>query len=666
MVDSAKFSTFVNGGDLADADTVVGLRDGVNTRFTYSGGISPGTVVQVDEGGTGATTASGARTNLGLAIGSDVQAWSAVLDALSALSSTGFVAQTGASSFSDRTLTGTSNQIAIADGDGVSGNPTYTISSSLVLPGTITLGGNLTVAGYSVVSTAGGDIAITPDTTGQVIITNLQLATDMDVNEFAITNATTNGDVDIDTNGSGKVVINSTTGVDEIINDGTMATATAANLSTSTAIKNYVDSVAGGGFTVILTCLLGTTANLSGTYANGASGVGATLTNNSTQVALTIDGVLTQVGDRILVKDQTAADENGVYEVTTVGSGASNWVLTRTTDYDTAAEIIPGTLVPVSSGTVNGGSIWLETATVTTVGTDPIVFAQFAQPGGTYVTLATVQTISGAKTFSNNVVLSGSSTLDLNASTAVDSILDEDDMSSDSNTALATQQSIKSYVDSQVSSAGRLVSIQTITANGTWTRPSGVTSIVVQIVGGGGGSGGCATTGSSSVSCSGGGGGGGYSQKLIDVSALASETVTIGSGGAGGTAGATTGSTGGTTSFGALCTATGGSGGTGGVASFGGTAANGGDGGVGASGDVNLYGDDGGTGQVVQGQQAILANYGGGSYFAASRGADGATGTVSDGRLYGGGGAGIYLNPSKSAAAGSDGADGVCIVFEYS
>jgi hypothetical protein len=53
MVDNAKFSTFVNGGDLQAADVVVGLRSGVNYKFTYNGGISPGTVVQVDEGGTG-------------------------------------------------------------------------------------------------------------------------------------------------------------------------------------------------------------------------------------------------------------------------------------------------------------------------------------------------------------------------------------------------------------------------------------------------------------------------------------------------------------------------------------------------------------------------------------------------------------------------------------
>jgi len=180
----------------------------------------------------------------------------------------------------------------------------------------------------------------------------------------------------------GTFTIQGTVALDAVIDDNSFATATDRNVPTSESIKAYVDSVAGGGFTVILTCLIGTTANLTGTYANGVLGVGATLTNNSTQVALTIDGVLTQVADRILVKDQTSQLANGVYTVTTVGDGATDWVLTRATDYDTAAEIIPGTLVPVSSGTVNSGSTWLETATVTTVGTDPIVFSIYSQPGG--------------------------------------------------------------------------------------------------------------------------------------------------------------------------------------------------------------------------------------------------------------------------------------------
>ena len=64
-------------------------------------------------------------------------------------------------------------------------------------------------------------------------------------------------------------------------------------------------------------------------------GVGATLTNAGTQVALTIDGILMTVDKRVLIYNQTNGFENGVYTVTTVGTVSTNWVLTRATDADT-------------------------------------------------------------------------------------------------------------------------------------------------------------------------------------------------------------------------------------------------------------------------------------------------------------------------------------------
>jgi len=66
LVPDQKFSTFQDGGDLAVDDIIVGLRGGINTRFTYTGELPPGVIVPIANGGTGATTASGARTNLGL------------------------------------------------------------------------------------------------------------------------------------------------------------------------------------------------------------------------------------------------------------------------------------------------------------------------------------------------------------------------------------------------------------------------------------------------------------------------------------------------------------------------------------------------------------------------------------------------------------------------
>jgi hypothetical protein len=92
---------------------------------------------------------------------------------------------------------------------------------------------------------------------------------------------------------------------------------------------------------------------------------------------------------RILVKNQTNTYQNGIYTVTAVGvAGVSPWILTRSLDYDLPAQIMPGDLIPVINGTINTTSSWLETATVTAIGSgNPITFIQFTF--GTAVTSIT-------------------------------------------------------------------------------------------------------------------------------------------------------------------------------------------------------------------------------------------------------------------------------------
>jgi hypothetical protein len=168
-----------------------------------------------------------------------------------------------------------------------------------------------------------------------------------------------------------------------------LATPTAA---TDASTKQYVDDVA-QGLHIHAASWAATTANLTATYANGTSGVGATLTNSGTLAAFITDGVSPTVGQRILVKNQTTTSQNGIYTVTTVGSGSVAWVLTRATDFDTATEIAGGDFTFVDTGTTLANTGWVNVDEVNTVGTDPIVFQQFSG-AGTY-------------TASNGVLLTG-------------------------------------------------------------------------------------------------------------------------------------------------------------------------------------------------------------------------------------------------------------------
>ena len=82
------------------------------------------------------------------------------------------------------------------------------------------------------------------------------------------------------------------------------------------AIKSYVDSAI-NGLNWKTSARLTTLANLAGTYANGTQGVGATYTVGG---GITLDGVTMVAGDRILLKNQTNAFENGIYSMTTNGN----------------------------------------------------------------------------------------------------------------------------------------------------------------------------------------------------------------------------------------------------------------------------------------------------------------------------------------------------------
>jgi hypothetical protein len=88
-----------------------------------------------------------------------------------------------------------------------------------------------------------------------------------------------------------------------------------------------------------------------------------------------LDGVTLATGDRILVKNQTTASENGIYVV--AASGAP----TRATDFDTAEEVDSGDFVFVDQGTTQANSGYVQINTPATIGTDAIAFVQFSGAG---------------------------------------------------------------------------------------------------------------------------------------------------------------------------------------------------------------------------------------------------------------------------------------------
>ena len=117
-----------------------------SSSVTITGGAISGiTDLAVADGGTGASDAATARTNLGLAIGTNVQAYDSDLAAVAGLSTTGLMSRTGTGSATTRTITA-STGISVSNGDGVSGNPTITntgVTSVNGASGDVTISGAL-------------------------------------------------------------------------------------------------------------------------------------------------------------------------------------------------------------------------------------------------------------------------------------------------------------------------------------------------------------------------------------------------------------------------------------------------------------------------------------------------------------------------------------------
>jgi len=178
--------------------------------------------------------------------------------------------------------------------------------------------------------------------------------------------ATMNADTDVSANGW-------------VIDEDNMASNLASKVPTQQSVKAYVDAVA-SGLDLKDSSRVATAAALPACTPAG-SGIGKTLTATAVGI-LTVDGVATVLNNRILVKNQVAGADNGIYKVTTEGTAGVAFVLTRATDFDQDAEVTSGAFTFAEEGTVGENNGYaLTTNDPITVDTTALVFSQFSGAG---------------------------------------------------------------------------------------------------------------------------------------------------------------------------------------------------------------------------------------------------------------------------------------------
>ena len=243
----------------------------------------------------------------------------------------------------------TNNQVAFSIGNSSIGTTQLTdagVTNVKLANSTITLGSSTLTLGSTTTDIAG--------------ITSL-VVDDITINGQTISTTASNKNIELSPHSTGTVTVPA--GYKD----------RAGFTDNSLANKAYVDSVS-QGLDVKNSVEAATTANLSATYSNGTAGVGATLTFGS--AVTTLDGYTLVNGDRILVKDQTNAFENGIYTRT------SSTVFTRAIDADTSSDLSGGVFVFVEQGTLNGDNGYVFTHNgAPTIGTTNLPVSQFSGAG---------------------------------------------------------------------------------------------------------------------------------------------------------------------------------------------------------------------------------------------------------------------------------------------
>lgn len=338
----------------------------------YSAGAVTSAMISYLGGATPVTSSIQAQLN-------GKQALDADLTALSALSGTGIVVRSAADTYVLRTLVAPAAGITITDPAGIAGNPTFALANDLAaLEG-------LTTTGYIV--RTGDGTATTRTIAGtatRIVVTNGDgVASNTDIDLATVTQGSGGSFVKVTLDAYGRVSQNTpvvvgdiTTLVDTVyvntsgdtmtgtLNMGTnfVTMDNPPTTDTQAANKAYVDAVA-AGLSWKNAVRVATTANVA---------LATDLENGDT-----VDGITLATGNRVLVKNQSAPAENGIYVVQASGAAV------RSTDLDVAGEFM-GATVFVTEGTAGADTGWTQTSEVVTVGTTAVTWVQFSG-GNTYI-----------------------------------------------------------------------------------------------------------------------------------------------------------------------------------------------------------------------------------------------------------------------------------------